>query len=72
VCKAALCNPIENIRQPLHLMTLSQVKVSEVHTFPNLHLVDGYHGKGKRFSLGSKRDIALVNNHLAAQQLETT
>ncbi|CAJ1934024.1 unnamed protein product [Sphenostylis stenocarpa] len=29
----------------------------EVH----LHLVDGYHGKGKRFSLASKRDIALVN-----------
>lgn len=29
----------------------------EVH----LHLVDGYHGKGKRFCLASKRDIALVN-----------
>lgn len=29
----------------------------EVH----LHLVDGYHGKGKRFCLVSKRDIALVN-----------
>ncbi|KAL2329222.1 hypothetical protein Fmac_022649 [Flemingia macrophylla] len=29
----------------------------EVH----LHLVDGYHGKGKRFLLASKRDIALVN-----------
>ncbi|XP_047169023.1 phospholipase A1-Igamma3, chloroplastic [Vigna umbellata] len=29
----------------------------EVH----LHLVDGYHGKEKRFCLASKRDIALVN-----------
>ncbi|XP_027355991.1 phospholipase A1-Igamma3, chloroplastic [Abrus precatorius] len=29
----------------------------EVH----LHLVDGYHGKGERFRLASKRDIALVN-----------
>ncbi|KAK7312167.1 hypothetical protein VNO77_35831 [Canavalia gladiata] len=29
----------------------------EVH----LHLVDGYHGKEKRFLLASKRDIALVN-----------
>ncbi|XP_042518318.1 phospholipase A1-Igamma2, chloroplastic-like [Macadamia integrifolia] len=29
----------------------------EVH----LHLLDGYHGKGKRFVLSSKRDIALVN-----------
>lgn len=29
----------------------------EVH----LHLVDGYHGKGKRFCLATKRDIALVN-----------
>jgi len=29
----------------------------EVH----LHLLDGYHGKGKRFCLASKRDIALVN-----------
>lgn len=29
----------------------------EVH----LHLVDGYHGKGRRFCLATKRDIALVN-----------
>ncbi|XP_015571240.3 phospholipase A1-Igamma3, chloroplastic [Ricinus communis] len=29
----------------------------EVH----LHLVDGYHGKGRRFFLATKRDIALVN-----------
>ncbi|XP_011080360.1 phospholipase A1-Igamma3, chloroplastic [Sesamum indicum] len=27
----------------------------------HLHLVDGYHGKNKRFCLASKRDIALVN-----------
>lgn len=27
----------------------------------HLHLVDGYHGKDKRFCLVSKRDIALVN-----------
>ncbi|KAL2941970.1 Phospholipase A1-Igamma3 chloroplastic [Bienertia sinuspersici] len=27
----------------------------------HLHLVDGFHGKGKRFSLATKRDIALVN-----------
>ncbi|KAL0459187.1 UNVERIFIED_CONTAM: Phospholipase A1-Igamma3, chloroplastic [Sesamum latifolium] len=27
----------------------------------HLHLVDGYHGKNKRFCLVSKRDIALVN-----------
>ncbi|KAJ4957227.1 hypothetical protein NE237_014010 [Protea cynaroides] len=27
----------------------------------HLHLLDGYHGKGKRFVLSSKRDIALVN-----------
>ncbi|KAF8403781.1 hypothetical protein HHK36_011886 [Tetracentron sinense] len=26
-----------------------------------LHLVDGYHGKGRRFCLATKRDIALVN-----------
>ncbi|CAK7331094.1 unnamed protein product [Dovyalis caffra] len=26
-----------------------------------LHLVDGYHGKGQRFCLATKRDIALVN-----------
>jgi hypothetical protein len=26
-----------------------------------LHLMDGYHGKGKKFNLVSKRDIALVN-----------
>ncbi|KAI4306729.1 hypothetical protein L6164_029982 [Bauhinia variegata] len=26
-----------------------------------LHLVDGYHGKGKKFKLATKRDIALVN-----------
>ncbi|EXB93327.1 Phospholipase A1-Igamma3 [Morus notabilis] len=31
----------------------------EVH----LHLVDGYHGKGKRFCLETKRDIALVNKN---------
>ncbi|KDP22109.1 hypothetical protein JCGZ_25940 [Jatropha curcas] len=29
----------------------------EVH----LHLVDGYHGKGRKFVLATKRDIALVN-----------
>lgn len=29
----------------------------EVH----LHLVDGYHGKGQKFELATKRDIALVN-----------
>nr|DAD29658.1 TPA_asm: hypothetical protein HUJ06_031126 [Nelumbo nucifera] len=27
----------------------------------HLHLVDGYHGKGRRFCLANKRDIALVN-----------
>ncbi|GAB4835242.1 Phospholipase A1-Igamma3, chloroplastic [Ancistrocladus abbreviatus] len=27
----------------------------------HLHLVDGYHGKGRRFCLATKRDIALVN-----------
>ncbi|PRQ33012.1 putative carboxylic ester hydrolase [Rosa chinensis] len=27
----------------------------------HLHLVDGYHGKGKKFCLVTKRDIALVN-----------
>ncbi|KAH6824172.1 alpha/beta-Hydrolases superfamily protein [Perilla frutescens var. hirtella] len=27
----------------------------------HLHLLDGYHGKDKRFCLASKRDIALVN-----------
>lgn len=27
----------------------------------HLHLVDGYHGKGKKFRLATKRDIALVN-----------
>lgn len=27
----------------------------------HLHLVDGYHGKEKKFRLASKRDIALVN-----------
>uniref|UniRef100_A0A7N0RHK2 Fungal lipase-type domain-containing protein n=1 Tax=Kalanchoe fedtschenkoi TaxID=63787 RepID=A0A7N0RHK2_KALFE len=27
----------------------------------HLHLVDGYHGKGRRFKLATKRDIALVN-----------
>ncbi|KAK7258129.1 hypothetical protein RIF29_32598 [Crotalaria pallida] len=27
----------------------------------HLHLVDGYHGKDKKFELASKRDIALVN-----------
>ncbi|KAF7833704.1 phospholipase A1-Igamma3, chloroplastic [Senna tora] len=27
----------------------------------HLHLVDGYHGKGRRFRLANKRDIALVN-----------
>lgn len=27
----------------------------------HLHLVDGYHGKGRRFRLITKRDIALVN-----------
>lgn len=27
----------------------------------HLHLVDGYHGKGRRFCLVNKRDIALVN-----------
>ncbi|CAO2837302.1 unnamed protein product [Amaranthus hypochondriacus] len=27
----------------------------------HLHLIDGYHGKGKNFSLATKRDIALVN-----------
>lgn len=27
----------------------------------HLHLVDGYHGKGRKFSLATKRDIALVN-----------
>ncbi|KAK3035175.1 hypothetical protein RJ639_034563 [Escallonia herrerae] len=27
----------------------------------HLHLVDGYHGKGRQFSLATKRDIALVN-----------
>ncbi|XP_061958383.1 LOW QUALITY PROTEIN: phospholipase A1-Igamma3, chloroplastic [Populus nigra] len=27
----------------------------------HLHLVDGYHGKGQRFCLATKRDIALVN-----------
>ncbi|KAK6925585.1 Fungal lipase-like domain [Dillenia turbinata] len=27
----------------------------------HLHLVDGYHGEGKRFCLVNKRDIALVN-----------
>ncbi|XP_038725524.1 phospholipase A1-Igamma3, chloroplastic-like [Tripterygium wilfordii] len=27
----------------------------------HLHLVDGYHGKGGRFCLVSKRDIALIN-----------
>ncbi|XP_077219373.1 phospholipase A1-Igamma3, chloroplastic-like [Tasmannia lanceolata] len=26
-----------------------------------LHLIDGYHGKGHKFSLDNKRDIALVN-----------
>ncbi|XWS52545.1 hypothetical protein CRYUN_Cryun11dG0079800 [Craigia yunnanensis] len=26
-----------------------------------LHLLDGYHGKGRRFCLANKRDIALVN-----------
>lgn len=26
-----------------------------------LHLVDGFHGKGKKFKLATKRDIALVN-----------
>lgn len=31
----------------------------EVH----LHLVDGYHGKGQRFLLATKRDIALVNKN---------
>ncbi|KAL3834358.1 hypothetical protein ACJIZ3_009094 [Penstemon smallii] len=28
-----------------------------------LHLVDGYHGKNKRFCLATKRDIALVNKN---------
>ncbi|MFQ6631719.1 hypothetical protein Gotur_008700 [Gossypium turneri] len=27
----------------------------------HLHLLDGYHGKGRRFCLANKRDIALVN-----------
>ncbi|KAI9078287.1 hypothetical protein K1719_039789 [Acacia pycnantha] len=27
----------------------------------HLHLVDGYHGQGRRFHLANKRDIALVN-----------
>ncbi|CAO2832968.1 unnamed protein product [Amaranthus hypochondriacus] len=27
----------------------------------HLHLIDGYHGKEKKFSLATKRDIALVN-----------
>ncbi|KAL9659540.1 hypothetical protein QQ045_024347 [Rhodiola kirilowii] len=27
----------------------------------HLHLVDGFHGKGRRFKLATKRDIALVN-----------
>ncbi|KAK8336617.1 hypothetical protein V6Z12_A09G132200, partial [Gossypium hirsutum] len=27
----------------------------------HLHLLDGYHGKGRRFCLSNKRDIALVN-----------
>ncbi|KAJ7964081.1 Phospholipase A1 [Quillaja saponaria] len=27
----------------------------------HLHLVDGYHGKGRQFRLATKRDIALVN-----------
>ncbi|KAL1547445.1 Phospholipase A1-Igamma3, chloroplastic [Salvia divinorum] len=27
----------------------------------HLHLLDGYHGKGKRFRLASNRDVALVN-----------
>lgn len=27
----------------------------------HLHLLDGYHGKGKKFCLATKRDIALVN-----------
>ena len=26
-----------------------------------LHLIDGYHGKGRKFRLETKRDIALVN-----------
>ncbi|KAF5735801.1 phospholipase A1-Igamma3 chloroplastic [Tripterygium wilfordii] len=29
----------------------------------HLHLVDGYHGKGGRFCLVSKRDIALINKN---------
>ncbi|XP_062084082.1 phospholipase A1-Igamma3, chloroplastic [Humulus lupulus] len=28
-----------------------------------LHLVDGYHGKGRRFRLATKRDVALVNKN---------
>lgn len=28
-----------------------------------LHLVDGFHGKGRRFRLATKRDIALVNKN---------
>lgn len=27
----------------------------------HLHLIDGYHGKGRKFRLETKRDIALVN-----------
>ncbi|KAB1227629.1 Phospholipase A1-Igamma3, chloroplastic [Morella rubra] len=27
----------------------------------HIHLIDGYHGKGRRFRLATKRDIALIN-----------